>query len=509
MRTAATVATVAAAFALSATAAAAAPDELAQLRAEFSRRTGAELVFAEGELAGDDAWYDRMPGLARDRRVAAARILVAESEKYPAGWLGAIGLRQVGVFAALVSEEGDGFRPYDRDQRGYLYYGMWNGRDAVVAAYYTDGQLPLTFHHEVFHHVDATSAAVTSHDPSYTSDDAAFAAAVAGDRRYPALRLAAADLDALARRAGEPLADAVSDYAAKAAGEDQAETARWLMSHLATGLWQAAARPQLGGSQRILHVLAAYGHAGRADARGPDAAWLVDVALGRNPARRRAARPTNPYLDKVDAEITDPTWRAAIRAVQPATVRLGGGSGVNLAPSGLILTAGHVADEVGKTFDVRFPDGRHFRGTVTYLDDRLDLALLTLAGAADLPSAPMAAAAPARGDDVAVIGQPGTYTPDGESTHYQPWHVSTRVIRGFRGTDRTGEQSLGRTKHDAWTYWGHSGSPLFDRRGAIVALHNSWDSSTAMRHAVTWEAIVQALDDSGATTPVKTRSHRR
>ena len=55
------------------------------------------------------------------------------------------------------------------------------------------------------------------------------------------------------------------------------------------------------------------------------------------------------------------------------------------------------------------------------------------------------------------------------------------------------DQGLGGTKHDAWTYWGHSGSPLFDDHGRIVALHNSWDSSTAMRHAVRHEAIVHFL----------------
>ncbi len=595
--------------------AAAAPDELAGLRAEFARRTGAELVFTEDELGGD--WYDRMPALGATRRVAAARILVAEAAKYPAGWLGAIGLRKVGVFAALVSEHGDGFRPYDADHDGYLYYGMWNGTDAVAASFYTDGQLPLTFHHEVFHHVDATVSGVTDHDLHFASDDARFVAAVAGRRPYPALQLDDADRTALARRAGEPLAGAVSDYAAKAAGEDQAETARWLMSHLAAGLWQAAAKPELAGSQRVLHVLAGYGVAGAGATRGPDAAWLIDVALGRDPVRGRARREfasealranrelleriapqgepafvvrghedgdggnrtlradltrfgdvaerlagrgrtagtsaaavaaagdhlrgllaryrgfiaarwslsagtrrvfddtrrridaalppalpppgagRNPYLDKVDAEITESRWRAAIRAVQPATVRLGGGSGVNLAPAGLVLTAGHVVDRVGATLDVRFPDGSSFRGTVTHVDTALDLALVALAGARDLPTAPVAAAAPEEGDDVAVIGQPGKHTPDGDPTGYQPWHVSSGHIRGFRTGDRTGEQSLGRTKHDAWTYWGHSGSPLFDRRGAVVALHNSWDSATAMRHAVTWEAIVRFLERRG------------
>ena len=126
-------------------------------------------------------------------------------------------------------------------------------------------------------------------------------------------------------------------------------------------------------------------------------------------------------------------------------------------------------------------------------DSEHDLALVTLRGARALPVARVAAAAPALGDDVAIVGQPGTRTPDGEATGYQPWHVSTGAIRGYRKGARTGEQHLGRLKHDAWTYWGHSGSPLFDRTGAIVALHNSWDSATAMRHGVTWEAITAFL----------------
>ncbi len=590
--------------------AAAAPDELATLRGEFATRTGSTLVFARAELP-DGAWYDRMPTLDRAHQLAAARILVDEAGHYPAGWLGKLGLERVGVFAALVSEHGDGFRPYDDDWGGYLYYGLWNGGHAIAAAYYTDGQLPLTFHHEVFHHLDGHAGGT-----SFTDDDARFAQAIAGTAPYPAMAVSAADRAALAARAEAPLTGAVGDYAAKGAGEDQAETARWLHSHLATGLWQAAARPDLAGSQRILHVLAEYTAAGPG---GPDGAWLVDLALGRDPARARqpagfatelevgvrglaqrvaprgepgfvvwgqeqadgsnptlradivefgtvavrlgavaavtgtpaadraaagarlaglldryqafiAARwsvspgtakvftsaraaiagalpalappppVTNPYLAKVDAAISDPSWRAAIRAVQPATVKLGGGSGVNLAPTGLILTAGHVVDAVGARLTVRFPDGRSFAGVATHYDDEHDLALVALDGARDLPVARVAAAAPAIGDDVVIIGQPGTRTPDGAATGYQPWHVSVGQIRGYRSGSRTGEQHLGRTKHDAWTYWGHSGSPLFDRVGAIVALHNSWDSTTAMRHAVTWEAITAFLRDAGVRT---------
>lgn len=579
---------LAVASALLATAAApATAGELEDLQRTFAARTGAALVFERDELPAG-TWYDAMPALDGDARLAAARLLVREAGNYPAGWLGRLGLTRVGVFAALVSETGDGFRPYDDDAGGYLYYGLWNGHDAIAAAYYGDGQLPLTFHHEVFHHIDGADG--------FADDDARFAAALAGDAPYPALAIAGADLDALAARAGAPLADTVSAYTGKSPGEDQAETARWLMANLATGLWQATVRPELPGSQRILHVLATY-----AANDGPAAADLVDAALGRAPRTDRtafgraadaaiagllarlapdgelvvwgretrsgnptlradiarvaaaaealaaraatpaaraaaaarlhdlldryqafitarwsvsdrtarafaaaharvdralAAAPANRYLAKVDEAIDDPAWRAAIRAVQPATVKLGGGSGVNLAPDGLVLTAGHVVDEVGATLTVRFPDGREFRGTAIAFDGELDLGLVRLDGAADLPVAALAAAPPRRGDDVVVIGQPGTRHPDGTPSGYQPWHVSVGHLRGFRAGDRTGEQHLGRAKHDAWTYWGHSGSPLFDRSGAIVALHNSWDADTAMRHAVTWEAIVKFLDDA-------------
>ena len=497
--------------------------ELARLERAFADQTGAHLVFARADLPRG-AWYDRMPELPAARRVAAARILVAEARKYPRGWLGAIGLHQVGVFDALVSTRDDGYHVYDRRRGGYLYYGMWNGAGALAAAYYTDGQLPLTFHHEAFHHVDGTRAGVTG-GGAFGADDARFGAAVAGTRRYPALAIAPADLRALERAAGgEVLRGAVGDYAGKAPGEDQAETARWLMSHLAAGLVQAATRPELPGSQRILHVLAGYRAAGPAPGDGPDAAWLVDVALGRDAPGRRLARDgraavaalaariaprgepgfvvwgreqadganwilradvarfgvagervaaearrlgaadaalaeverelagmlaryrgfvaarwsvtagtarafdqarariervtpgraparTNPYLHAVDDAIADPGWRAAIRAVQPATVKLGGGSGVNLAASGVVLTAGHVAGRLGARLTVRFPDGASYPGRTVAYDADLDLAVLVLDGARDLPWAPIAAAPPVVGDPVCVIGQPGTADP--------------------------------------------------------------------------------------------------
>jgi S1-C subfamily serine protease len=506
-------------------------EALGQLRTAFEQYSGARLVFDARELPPGD-YHDMMPPLSDEDQVAAARIALREVRKLPPGYLGAIGLKAVGIFQACVSKSGDGFRPYDEKLKGYRFYGIWNGKDGVAGAYYSDQQLPLTLHHEIFHHVDAISRGKT--DPGNLGRDEAFKDALSGKAPYPAVKIAPDDLAALKKLAqGRVLESAVSDYAKKSIGEDKAETARHLMSALPDALVQVATRPELPGSQRLLHVLHKYEQS--LPGGGPDVRWFVDVALGRakeappgrgeekakEPANEQAALPKapagtsrkspaeavpatsdppgpraeldNPYLSKVDAALDDPEVRAAIRRVQPACVRLGGASGVNLTPDGHVLTCAHVAKKEGAKLSVLFPDGRKFTGTCTALDEHLDLAVVTLSADEELPSAPLAKAAPEKGTAVVCVGQPGGNTPAGKPTNYQPFHVSTGMIRGYLD-DPAGDQSpLGRCKHDAWTYWGHSGSPLFNEAGQVVALHNSWDSSTAMRHAVTHQAIVEFL----------------
>ncbi len=642
-------------------------------------------------------YHDLMIPLGAERRAKAAAISVREIKKYPPRYLEKIGLKAFGVFEACVSRTGDGFRPFDRELGGYRYYGIWNGENGVAGAYYSDSQLPLTLHHEVFHHIDGTHAGRTSYTQNFASDDARFTAAVSGDRPYAALQISAADRELLRRAArGNVLRGAVSDYAAKAAGEDQAETARHFMTNLADSLLQAAEQPELAGSQRILHILTQYSAALEGEATP---AWFLDLALNRphqtpaaepaepptpaallvglakyceavpvrenfNAAQQtarealeafaaldaqsakdaggenftllaarttgclmqhriqpggegaqfviwggedadgvnwtlradlatfaadsarlaklsantddqrqaltrtqlgnlrrlaayfvwidrqwrvtggtreafvtakngmiaslpaeqaelaaelakldfsdlalrlpadgapkllpitRAAR-TNAYLPKVDAEISDAARRAALRGVQPACVRVGGASGVCLSADGYILTAAHVPDRLGQKQVCTFPDGSEYTGSCVAINSHLDLAIVKIE-ASGLPFAPLAAAAPAVGDWVCCIGQPGRYTPGGEATGYQPFHVSSGKIRGFL-ENPLGSQALGRAKHDAWTYWGHSGSPLFNSAGEIVAMHNSWDSNTAMRHAVPYEAIVHFLKEA-------------
>ncbi|MDP7250786.1 MAG: serine protease [Planctomycetota bacterium] len=661
---------------------------LEQLVSDFEKHSGAELVFNRSQLPAG-SYHDVMPEMSKERKIKAAKILNKEVRKYPSRYFKKIGLKAIGFFEACVSKKGDGFRPYNRLLKGYRYYGIWNGKDALAGAYYTDGQLPLTFHHEVFHHIDATRLGTTNYARNFKTDDPRFKEAVTGRRPYKSPEISDADLRALkARREGYLLRKAVSDYAAKHPGEDQAETARHFMTTLSDSLVQVVQNPRLEGSQRILHIM---GEMEQAIADGPDADWFVDVALGRERKREssvlermaalkarqdkagfhrdarklleevenkadvqpqpegaekivaasasltheilrhrispvqdesrfkiwgsededgvnwtlrtdvlefatdatrlkkiaksvkgaeqellsrthlknlrllakyyvfidskwtvtpgtqkvfEAARDSmaralpvqqaalsgviketrlrdlatliepngdpqafekrvtlmrkfvkklkNPYIRKVDEEISDKELRAAIRGVQPACVSFSNASGVNLSPEGWILTAAHVAVDKGKRRQITFPDGRVQWGICTAIDKKLDLAIFKLVHSTPLPYAPISPVSPKKDSWVACIGQPGTKTPKGKPTGYQPFNVSTGRIRGFLGNP-LGSQRLGRAKHDAWTYWGHSGSPLFNSRGEIVAMHNSWDPMTAMRHAVPHEAIVHFL----------------
>jgi hypothetical protein len=258
---------------------------LAQLEKAFSDYSGARLVFMAKELP-DGTYHDRMPSLPKERRMRAARIALHELHKLPPRYLERMGLKKVGIFAACISNQGDGFRSYDEHLKGYRYFGIYNGKDALAAAYYSDTQLPATLHHEIFHHVDATLRGETKYTTNFVRDER-LQAALSGAERYQALRVAAADLTALRKLSkGQILERTVNSYAEKNVGEDKAETARYLMTTLPDALVQVSTRSELPGSQRMLHVLHKYG---QAIPDGPGLNWFVSIALGRSPETRAEA----------------------------------------------------------------------------------------------------------------------------------------------------------------------------------------------------------------------------
>ena len=258
--------------------------QVAHLQERFRERTGGALVFSQSDLSGGK-YYDALPPLSLERQLHAAEIALREVQKYPHGFLEKLGLKTFGVFEACISHTNDGYHAYDARYGGYRWYGLYNFEHGAVGAYYSDAQLPLTIHHEIFHAVDAHYLGMKELR-YYESDNAAFLLASQGEKRYPALSLSSNTLTNLRKVAkGVVLQDAVSEYTKKSPDEDQAETARHLMMNIADSLIQAAERPELPGSQRILHILEQYR---TCVANGPDTSWFVTLALSQPPP------PTNP-----------------------------------------------------------------------------------------------------------------------------------------------------------------------------------------------------------------------
>ncbi|KAF7516682.1 hypothetical protein PCG10_002010 [Penicillium crustosum] len=104
------------------------------------------------------------------------------------------------------------------------------------------------------------------------------------------------------------------------------------------------------------------------------------------------------------------------------------------------------------------------------------------------------------------IGQPGADDLESDSpckTAYDLIELSRGRLCGMvAGADPQDNSDIGTLKHNAWTYWGHSGAPLLRRSdGALLGLHSSWDDATAMRHGVPLVAIRAFLREHLPTEP--------
>ena len=219
------------------------------------------------------------------------------------------------------------------------------------------------------------------------------------------------------------------------------------------------------------------------------------------------------------------------------------GTAVCLSPRGLLLTCAHcIADSpddlsFARTHWLLFPSGALVAAVALAWDPRRDLALLLVTRCSASPSRALvvpeqlpfphvrvAPSAPRPGASLVCIGHPAAedleHPVTGTQTGYDVLVVSTGSYRGLapgpspnpnpdpdqdlgshpgQYQDPQDNADIGALMHDCWTYWGHSGAPLVERRatGALVGLHSSWDDETAMRRGVPWEAVTAFLGECG------------
>ncbi|GKT49858.1 uncharacterized protein ColSpa_10039 [Colletotrichum spaethianum] len=198
------------------------------------------------------------------------------------------------------------------------------------------------------------------------------------------------------------------------------------------------------------------------------------------------------------------------------------GTAVCISPDGILLTCSHCIAETADEFDsfrshwLLFASGQVVEARPLAWDAKRDLALLKIVAAQPAPSLSSTIATsppmfpfitpsptpPPLQTRLICVGHPGSEDLEaaspGTRTDYDVLHLSTGTFRGCaEGQDLQDNSEIGALMHTCWTYWGHSGAPLIERRtGRLIGLHSSWDDETGMRRGVAWEAILGFLEEN-------------
>jgi len=147
------------------------------------------------------------------------------------------------------------------------------------------------------------------------------------------------------------------------------------------------------------------------------------------------------------------------------TPRLGAGSGFIIDRDGFILTNHHVID-AAERITVTLADGRAFRAEVVGTDPAIDVALLKVPGAHDLPEAPLGNSDELRvGEWVCAIGNPLGYV-----------HSVTVGVVSFIGRKLFDPSLDDYIQTDAAINFGNSGGPLINTRGEVIGINSAISS---------------------------------
>lgn len=177
----------------------------------------------------------------------------------------------------------------------------------------------------------------------------------------------------------------------------------------------------------------------------------------------------------------------------PPQPRRAQGSGFLISPEGYIVTAQHVVGE-GSKVEVVLSDGKHLRGRVLGKDRRIDLALIRVEGASDLPFLPLGDSDRLKlGELVMALGSP--FGVD--------YSVSLGII-GRRGvSDDAPSPAFEFIQTDAAVNPGNSGGPLVDMAGQVVGVTTMASRGGSLGFAVPInlaKAILPQLLEKGAVT---------
>lgn len=172
------------------------------------------------------------------------------------------------------------------------------------------------------------------------------------------------------------------------------------------------------------------------------------------------------------------------------------GSGCIL-DNGLILTCAHCIDHeddpdenskrkqpsrVGRIRPITWADGKLALAECVYSSEATDVALCRIVQTQKQPYPTVKLCThPANvNDDVMTIHNPFgndlENEDEGAKSGNLPFTTSLGRVEGYKGNCiKVNSYGQGSMLHSCWTYWGTSGAPLFNKKGHVVGMHNSWN----------------------------------
>lgn len=192
-----------------------------------------------------------------------------------------------------------------------------------------------------------------------------------------------------------------------------------------------------------------------------DVAERINASVVNIDATSKVANPRDPqrYPRRGDGPIDNPVPRDFDMP------RQGSGSGFVIDRDGFILTNYHVI-EAADRITVTLADGRVFRAEVVGTDPAIDVALLRVPGARDLPEAPLGNSEELRvGEWVCAIGNPLGYV-----------HSVTVGVVSFIGRKLFDASLDDYIQTDAAINFGNSGGPLINSRGEVIGINSAISS---------------------------------
>lgn len=172
-------------------------------------------------------------------------------------------------------------------------------------------------------------------------------------------------------------------------------------------------------------------------------------------------------------------WISTTGIIAPA-------AGILLTSDGLVLTNYHVINEASFDF-VRSPSGEDFNGTVIEVDPGLDLALIQLEGARNLPTAKLSSRSShiKIGDIVYAIGSP-------LAAHWKMTEAEVIEVNSDCGLPSL--QCIRTPK--GFLKPGNSGGPLLDSTGQVVGVNRAIQDGTGEGVSIPIETIKQFVEQT-------------